>query len=388
MKWISSKMIRVEYLKLSRGRSLVVYPTIHQTAGPPRSKRVRSQIFDDRAITRLYYITRQFRKNFCLKDRATTDPPVRKLDSLPAKTRAIGETLVKNRLPAIRFHPLFLGGRTLGEARVYISFTGSVSTAFLPSSATPPPSDGGGVYWKSWSPDQFPRDSSPCINGIATIPLGGSGLDAFVHSDTGKCTNDRRLWITISRLPNSMAVTWACTRMRTYGREREHVPNTWALLVAHLSYGFRGWGWGRGYGLRFYILTRVRLTWFPLHEGDRFDLVCSLNTAGLYQVLAKSYGGISRIICVLKKFDRSGGRVNFRNISFVVNFESEVKGVWIRFGGRNFQRCSIPILLFLFQVRFEFDCHSTTLEYIYIYIGKRVTFPLNLCIYSETRHVI
>lgn len=63
----------------------VVYPTIHQTAGPPRSKRVRSQIFDDRAITRLYYITRQFRKNFCLKDRATTDPPVRKLDSLPAK---------------------------------------------------------------------------------------------------------------------------------------------------------------------------------------------------------------------------------------------------------------------------------------------------------------
>lgn len=43
---------------------------------PPRSKRVRSQIFDDRAITRLYYITRQFRKNFCLKDRATTDPPV------------------------------------------------------------------------------------------------------------------------------------------------------------------------------------------------------------------------------------------------------------------------------------------------------------------------
>lgn len=26
-----------------------------------------------------------------------------------------------------------------------------------------------------------------------TIPLGGSGLDAFVHSDTGKCTNDRRL---------------------------------------------------------------------------------------------------------------------------------------------------------------------------------------------------
>lgn len=84
-------------------------------------------------------------------------------------------------------------------------------------------------------------------------------------------------------------------------------------------------------------------------------------------VLAKSYGGISRIICVLKKFDRSGGRVNFRNISFVVNFESEVKGVWIRFGGRNFQRCSIPILLFLFQVRFEFDCHSTTLEYIYIY---------------------
>lgn len=350
------------------------------------SKRVRSQIFDDRAITRLYYITCQFRKNFCLKDRATTDPPVRKLDSLPAKTREIGETLVKNRLPAIRFHPLFLGGRTLGEARVYISFTGSVSTAFLPSSATPPPSDGGGVYWKSWSPDQFPRDSSPCINGIATIPLGGSGLDAFVHSDTGKCTNDRRLWITISRLPNSMAVTWACTRMRTYGREREHVPNTWALLVAHLSYGFRGWGWGRGYGLRFYILTRVRLTWFPLHEGDRFDLVCLLNTVGLYQVLAKSYGGISRIICVLKKFDRSGGRVNFRNISFVVNFESEVKG--IRFGGRNFQRCSIPILLFLFQVRFEFDCHSTTLEYIYIYIGKRVTFPLNLCIYSETRHVI
>lgn len=116
---------------------------------PPRSKRVRSQIFDDRAITRLYYITRQSRKNFCLKDRATTDPPVRKLDSLPAKTREIGETLVKNRLPAIRFHPLFLGGRTLGEARVYISFTGSVSTAFLPSSATPPPSDRGGVYWKS-----------------------------------------------------------------------------------------------------------------------------------------------------------------------------------------------------------------------------------------------
>lgn len=113
------------------------------------SKRVRSQIFDDRAITRLYYVTRQFRKNFCLKDRATTDPPVRKLDSPPAKTREIGETLVKNRLPAIRFHPLFLGGRTLGEARVYISFTGSVSTAFLPSSATPPPSDGGGVYWKS-----------------------------------------------------------------------------------------------------------------------------------------------------------------------------------------------------------------------------------------------
>lgn len=80
-------MIRVEYPKLSRGRSLVVYPTIHQTAGPPRSKRVRSQIFDDRAITRLYYITRQFRKNFCLKDRATTDPPVRKLGSLPPQRR-------------------------------------------------------------------------------------------------------------------------------------------------------------------------------------------------------------------------------------------------------------------------------------------------------------
>lgn len=145
--------------------------------------------------------------------------------------------------------------------------------------------------------------------------------------------------------------TWTCP---------EYLSPPRGAFVLRVS----GMGMGRGYGLRFYILTRVRLTWFPLHEGDRFDLVCLLNTAGLYQVLAKSYGGISRIICVLKKFDRSGGRVNFRNISFVVNFESEV--AWIRFGGRNFQRCLIPILLFLFQVRFKFDCHST-LEYIYIY---------------------
>lgn len=281
MKWIS-KMIRVEYPKLSRGRSQWCILRFTRQLAP-----LARNAFDPKFSTTVQLLVCitlpvNFERIFAWKIAWQLIPL---FENSPAKTWEIGETLVKNRLPAIRFHPLFLGGRTLGEARVYISFTGSVSTAFLPSSATPPPSDGGGVYWKSWSPDQFPRDSSPCINGIATIPLGGSGLDAFVHSDTGKCTNDRRLWITISRLPNSMAVTWACTRMRTYGREREHVPNTWALLVAHLSYGFRGWGWGRGYGLRFYILTRVRLTWFPLHEGDRFDLVCLLNTAGLYQAL-------------------------------------------------------------------------------------------------------
>lgn len=278
MKWISSKMIRVEYPKLSRGRSQWCILRFTRQLAPLETRSIPNFRRPCNYSFVLHYPS--ISKEFLLERSRDNWSPCSKTRFSPRKE--IGETLVKNRLPAIRFHPLFLGGRTLGEARVYISFTGSVSTAFLPSSATPPPSDGGGVYWKSWSPDQFPRDSSPCINGIATIPLGGSGLDAFVHSDTGKCTNDRRLWITISRLPNSMAVTWACTRMRTYGREREHVPNTWALLVAHLSYGFRGWGWGRGYGLRFYILTRVRLTWFPLHEGDRFDLVCLLNTAGLY----------------------------------------------------------------------------------------------------------
>ena len=106
-----------------------------------------------------------------------------------------------------------------------------------------------------------------------------SGLDAFVHSDTGKCTNDRRLWITISRLPNSMAVTWARTRMRTYGRGTWTCPEylsrpprrAFVLRVSGIG--------GGGYGLRFYILTRVRLTWFPFARGrHRFQPVCLLNT--------------------------------------------------------------------------------------------------------------
>ena len=56
----------------------------------------------------------------------------------------------------------------LGEARVYIFHS---RDPFQPHFSPTPLRGRGGVYWKSWSPDQFPRDSSPCINGIATIPL-------------------------------------------------------------------------------------------------------------------------------------------------------------------------------------------------------------------------
>lgn len=96
--------------------------------------------------------------------------------------------------------------------------------------------------------DQFPRaltvsqrDSRRCIG-------------CHAHSE-----NDSRLWITISRLPNSMAVTWEREPLHTYR------PGTCPEYLSPRGVAFVFARGGGGYGLRLYILTRVRLTWFPSH---------------------------------------------------------------------------------------------------------------------------